>query len=141
MLFRSDELWARRLSGLEGARNLKIAHAPAVLSTVEQKAALFRKSGASAADMESYGVADVAVRRGFPFIALRAVADTAHDAVPPVGIASMGPDGRVRMGAAVLGAVTHPWQIPGLMRLGAQTARVKEALRTLARAPGGFGLA
>jgi hypothetical protein len=127
----------------DGIRNGALAHSSVVLSGPAEKAALFLKSGAAAADMESYEVAEVAERRGIPFVALRAIADTAHDTVPSVGIASMGTDGRARVGAAVLGAITHPWQIPGLMRLGAQTARAKEALSELARAraPGRFGLA
>jgi adenosylhomocysteine nucleosidase len=119
-----------------------MAHASVVLTSAQEKAALFAKSGAAAADMESYAVAEVADRHRVPFIAVRAVADTARDHVPSVGIASMGLDGRVRLRAAIAGALTHPWQIPDLMRLGAQTAHAKQTLRALARAhaPGGFGL-
>jgi adenosylhomocysteine nucleosidase len=136
-----DTRWAATLS-LNGIRNAPLAHTDIVLGSAVEKAALYIKSRAVAADMESYAVAEAAERRGVPFVALRAVADTARDTVPSVGIASMGADGRVRVGAAILGALTHPWQIPGLMLLGARTARAKEALAALARAhaPRRFGL-
>jgi adenosylhomocysteine nucleosidase len=141
------ETWAAQLESLLAPsipylRRGQLAHAARVLTSRADKMALFAETAALAADMESYAVAMVAESHGLPFIAVRAVADTAHDAVPSVAVSSMGLDGRVRYGAAVGGALTRPWQIPGLMRLGARTARAKDALVTLAGAgaTGRFGL-
>ena len=137
-----DLAWTKRLAALVNATPSLMAHAPSVLTTAQAKAEVFAATGAAAADMESYGIAEVAGIHGLPFAALRVVADTAGDSIPSSALKAMTGDGRVRMGAAALGALTHPWQIPGLIRLGGRTATAMKKLEALARlgAPGLFGL-
>jgi adenosylhomocysteine nucleosidase len=137
-----DLAWTRRLAALMKETPSLLAHAPAVLATPEAKATVFAATGAPAADMESYGIAEVAAVHGLPFAALRVVADTAADTVPSTALKSMNPDGRVRIGAAAWGALTHPWQIPGLIRLGRRTGTAMSKLEGLARLGAGalFGL-
>lgn len=133
---------AERSEGVRGIKIAALAHAVRVLTSPTVKAQLFADTGAVAADMESYGVAEVAKARGLPFTALRVVADTARDSVPPVAVQSMGMDGRVRLGASIVGALTHPTQIPELIRLGRRTATATKVLAALADlgAPRLFGL-
>ena len=109
-----------------------LAPTPRVVTHPADKAALFTATGAAATDMESAGVAEVAAARGIPFVAVRVVADTAHDRVPLVAIKAATPDGRVRMAASIAGALLHPSQIPDLIRLGRQTAIATAVLRRLA---------
>lgn len=137
-----DIAWTKRLAALVNVTHSLMAHAPGVLTTAQAKAALFAATGAAAADMESYGIAEVAGIHGLPFAALRVVADTAADAIPSAALKAMNSDGRILPGAAALGALTHPWQIPGLIRLGGRTATAMKKLEALARlgAPGLFGL-
>ena len=103
-----------------GALDRPLAHAARVLATPDEKAALFAATGAAAADMESHGIAEIAAAHGLPFLAVRVIADTAHDRVPSVATKAMTDDGRVRILASVLGALCHPTQIPDLIRLGRQ---------------------
>jgi uridine phosphorylase len=137
-----DLAWTKRLAALMEATPSLLAHAPGVLTSAQAKAELFAATGAAAADMESYGIAEVASIHGLPFAALRVVADTAIDTIPSAALKAMTEDGRVRPGAAALGALMRPWQIPGMVRLGGRTAVAVKKLEALARvgAPGLFGL-
>lgn len=137
-----DLAWTKRLAALLRETPSLLAHAPHVLATAESKAAAFATTGAPAADMESYGIAETAAVHGLPFAAVRVVADTAADAIPSTALKSVDNAGRLKVGAAAWGALTHPWQIPGLLRLGGRTATAMKKLEALARlgADGGFGL-
>jgi len=126
-------LWAARLCGHFPFASLgKLANAESVITTPSDKAALLAATGALAVDMESAGVAEIAAAHGLPFIAVRVVADTAHDTLPPVATAAATIDGRVRMLACIAGALMHPSQIPDLIRLGRRTAVATAVLRRLA---------
>ena len=137
-----DLAWTKRLAALMDTTPSLLAHAAGVLTSARAKAELFAATGAAAADMESYGIAEVAGIHGLPFVALRVVADTAADAIPSAALKAMNDDGRIRPGAAVFGALTRPWQIPDLVRLGRRTAVAMSKLESLARlgAPSLFGL-
>ncbi|MBX7199869.1 MAG: hypothetical protein K1X51_10930 [Rhodospirillaceae bacterium] len=137
-----DLAWTKRLAAVMKQTPSLLAHAPAVLATAEAKAAVFAATGAPAADMESYGIAETAAVHGLPFAALRVVADTAADAIPSTALKSVDNAGRLRIGAATWGALTHPWQIPDLIRLGRRTGTAMSKLEDLARlgAGGLFGL-
>jgi adenosylhomocysteine nucleosidase len=90
---------------------------PAPLGSPADKAAAFRSSAAVAVDMESDAVAAVAARERVPFLAVRAIVDTAHEALPPAVTAAAGSDGTLR-GHRVIGALLHaPGEVAALMRL------------------------
>lgn len=126
--------WAANLCKLFPAALARpLAHTDRVLTDPAIKAALFARTAAAAADMESAGVAEIAAARGLPFIAVRVIADTAHDSVPSVAVSAATADGHVRMVASIAGALRHPSQIPDLIRLGRQTAIATAVLRELAR--------
>ncbi len=139
----SDEAWTGRLyaalkeAGFDFLVHGPIAHAAEILTTPDAKARARAASGAAAADMESYGVAEVAAERALPFAALRVIADTSEDSLPPVAVAAATPDGRISVMKSLFGALVHPDQIPELIRLGRRTDLAREQLRRLAD----FGLA
>ncbi len=82
--------------------------------------------------MESYGVAEAAHAASLPFVVLRVIADTAEDTLPSVALNAATPDGRINMMKSIWGAVTHPGQIPDLIRLGQRTDIARAQLRRLA---------
>jgi hypothetical protein len=97
------------------------------LASPAAKAALFARTGAAAVDMESHVLAQAG--SGLPLLILRAVADTAADALPPAALVAVRPDGSTDL-AAVLGAVLRrPAQVPALMRLGKAAAKGEAGLR------------
>lgn len=94
------------------------------------KRALRRTTGAAAVDMESSGVARVAAEARIPFIAIRAVADTADRSLPKAALAGLAPDGSTRPIAVLVALVPRPWEIAGLAGVARASAA---ALRTLRR--------
>jgi adenosylhomocysteine nucleosidase len=132
----SDAAWTERLREELGrlcrVTRDPIAHAHEVLMTPAEKAEVLTQTGASVADMESYAVAETADAHGLPFTTVRVVADTAHDTLPPVVLSSTTAEGGVDVVKSVLGAITHPGQIPGLIQLGRRTRIAQVEMRRLA---------
>ncbi len=100
----------------------------AVLATAADKAALHRRSGAAAVDLESAAVARVARRHGLPFAVLRAVCDPADCDLPPAALVALDPAGRIGLGAVLASVLANPRQVPALLALGADAARARRAL-------------
>lgn len=100
-----------------------------VLDDPAQKAALFRATGALAADMESGAVAAVAKQRGKPFLVVRVIADTAAMAMPRRLLHEVDDWGRIRPTSLVAMTLRNPSELVRLLRLG---RRYFSALRTLA---------
>lgn len=107
------------------------------IGDVAGKAAAFRDTGAAAVDMESLAVAEVAAARDLPFLAVRAIVDTAADDLPPAVMRASG-DGPLCIPRVVLGVVRSPLQLLPLLRL---ARRYRSATRALAAAARGGALA
>ena len=103
-----------------------------VIATARAKRELFTKTGAAAVDMESHEVAAVAADRGVPFLAVRAVADSARSRVPEAALYGIGEDGSTRVDAILAGLLIRPWQIPALIRLAWDSFSAQSALRRVA---------
>ncbi len=129
-------LRARALTaGLRVAAGALIGQAQP-LASAAQKRALFASSGARAVDMESHGVALAAEAAGLPFLVVRAVADPAERNPPRAALKAMGPDGRLRLFAALMTAYLRPWEGPAMIRLAYEARLAIETLETIA-APDG----
>jgi hypothetical protein len=100
------------------------------LGSTAAKALAFRQTGAVAVDMESFAIAEVAAAERVPFLAVRAIVDTAQDAVPEVALSATRPGQAGLDSARVLAALARtPGQLPALIRLG---RRYRTASRALA---------
>ncbi len=99
-----------------------------------RKAELYRITGAVAIDLESHLVAQAAARASRPFLVLRAVSDSATQALPDAAIRGLAPSGKPALGR-VLGSVARdPRQIPALIKLAGDTRRALDALGSALRA-------
>lgn len=118
---------------------IRASEAP--VATPDAKTRLHRATGALAVDMESGAVARVAQRHGLPFAAIRTIADTARETLPPAALVGLDAQGRPAL-APVLQALAHrPAQLPALLRLAWKTRIALTALgrvrgRLLALGPG-----
>lgn len=110
----------------------ELAYAPIILITSLDKGGTFAATGALAADMESYGVGEAALKAGVPFAAVRVVADTAGEQLPEIALHAMAPDGSLKLAETLSRIVRSPGQIPGLIRLGRSTARARRRLEHVA---------
>jgi adenosylhomocysteine nucleosidase len=129
--FEADAAWCERVAGelspLRTVTQGMLLTADTAVDTPAHKAEAFRDTGASAVDMESAAVAEVAAQHRLPFIAVRVIVDTAADKLPQAVVAASRA-GKVRLGRLVAGLVTAPGEIASLIRL-AQRYRI--AMRTL----------
>jgi len=102
------------------------------LGSAAEKAIAFRQTAAAAVDMESFAIAEVAASLRIPFLAVRAIVDTAADDVPHavIAAAAAGAIG-VPLGRLVGALARTPADILPLIRL---ARRFRTASRALAAA-------
>lgn len=111
---------------------------PLPLGERAAKAAAFRATGAAAVDMESAAVAAIAAARDVPFLAVRAIVDTAGDTLPAAVLAAGGGTGQVRILRLLAGLLSAPQEVVPLVRL---ARRYRAAIAALtAAAAGGLRL-
>ena len=114
---------------------LPLYHARSMITTVDEKRAIFDRFGAGAADMESAAVARVALANRMPWIAVRVVIDAADQDLPAAILTATGGDGRLRAGS-VIGFIFRPrlWRpLIALRRAGAAAGRSMLRLWTATR--------
>lgn len=139
--YRIDTAWRTRLETALAATRMRIhggvlADSPSVLQSAADKQRLHQTSGALATDMESAAVAACAARQGYPFLCLRAIADTATMQVPPDLLMAVDDFGQPRLPALLLSIARHPGMIPELFRLGRAFGAAQRSLRLVARDAG-----
>jgi nucleoside phosphorylase len=101
----------------QGARLGKIHCAESVVATPSQKAQLLERTGALAVDMESAAIAQFAREQGANFVAIRAISDTAQEAIDPTVLGFVDSFGRAKTGAVISTLIRRPALIPHLVRL------------------------
>lgn len=115
---------------LGGATADLVADSPEMVTTVSDKNALWRQSGAVAVDLESGPLALAAEQAGMPFAVLRAICDPADRSLPTVVQAVLGPDGKIRIFNLLQKLAASPGQITGIIRLASDAARARRSLQS-----------
>jgi hopanoid-associated phosphorylase len=129
--FPTAEAWADKLTRtVPDARVGAVAGESRIVASVAEKAALYRRTGALAVDMESHVAAEVARARRVPFAVLRVIADPADRALPAAAQAALTPSGGVDVMRVLQALTANPAELGPLI----QTARdAQSAFRALAR--------
>ena len=104
------------------------------VSTGEAKAALYRRHSPvginiGTINMEDYWVGEFAARAEIPFLAVRAVIDTADQAIPSYAMGL-----QERRWGALASAAVRPWQLPNLVSLASNRRVARKSLRRFAGA-------
>jgi adenosylhomocysteine nucleosidase len=81
----------------------------------------------TAVDLESAALARAAAAAGVPFLALRAVSDTARQTLPDFSRMADG-EGRLRVRAGARHLIGHPGELPALIRLAPAARRAGRSL-------------
>lgn len=123
---------------LEGQAVDRLLAGEAVIARAADKARLWQETGASAIDIESGVVAEVAADRGIPFAVLRAVCDPATRDLPSAAVEALDEQGRVAPMKMASILARHPGQIISLIALGLDAARARKALIRGAKSLRGF---
>jgi adenosylhomocysteine nucleosidase len=116
-----------------------------LVSTPQDKADLFRMTGALAVDMENDMARQWALGQGAEFIAIRAISDRADQSLDATMLHLVDEWGRPRAGAIVGVLLRRPGLVPQLIRLGRDSKfaavklgeAVREFMRRFARAAAG----
>jgi adenosylhomocysteine nucleosidase len=103
------------------------------LTSAAEKSIAFRETGAAAVDMESAAVAEVARAERLPFLAVRAILDTATDPLPRAALAAAG-SSSVRLPRLLAALARAPADIPALVRLAWRYRAASRSLAAVARA-------
>jgi adenosylhomocysteine nucleosidase len=134
-LYTADEHWRQqafialeeyfRIVRIGGGTLLESLH---IVASSDSKRDLHERSGAQLVDMESCACAAVAAQESLPFLAIRAIADSALLDLPAAVAAAMQDNGQVALGKLLLNVLQRPQQIPGLIKLGAHFHAAKKSL-------------
>ncbi len=132
---------ARLLQAVPDAVHAPIAGSEGPVAHPAVKRLLHKKTGAAIVDMESHLAARLAARHGIAFVALRAVCDPAHRALPSAALAGMRPDGSTDGLAVLRGIAGRPSVIKGVMMTAFDAATARASLERGRRLVGAnFGL-
>ena len=105
----------------------------AAIGSAAEKASAFRETAAIAVDMESLAVAQVAASHELPFIAVRAIVDTAADALPRTLVAAAAEAGALRLGRLLGALARRPADLGAFIRLVRPYRAAQRALASVAR--------
>jgi adenosylhomocysteine nucleosidase len=111
-----------------GIRRGAIHTAESLVSSPAGKAELFAATHALVVDMENAIVRERARATGVAFTGVRAVADTASDALDPALFNLIDAKGRSRPAAAIAALVRRPALLPQMIQAGRESARALAAL-------------
>jgi adenosylhomocysteine nucleosidase len=106
-----------------------LAGAEEVIVAQARKAALRRKTGAAAVDMESHIAAAYAAQYGLPFAALRVISDPAHRTLPSLAKDAIKPNGDIDLAMILRGIARNPRALRGLVSTGIEFNRALRSLR------------
>ncbi len=100
-----------------------------ILATPEDKKSLALKCNAVAIDMESGAVAEAACSAGIPFIAIRAISDTANMTIPLSATKAADISGQICAAHLLMELLKNPADISGLFRLAMTFHAAKKTLK------------
>ena len=132
--FLTAQAWAKRVSAsvFGSVAGGKLLTSVQAIASVEDKARVYRDTGAALVDMESLGVARIAALAGVPFIAVRVIVDTAAD-VLPAAVAAATRDGQVRIGRLIRALARSPADLGAIFQLAHRYRAAIRSLQSVAR--------
>ena len=125
--------WCQRLSATITASTGRLLTSAKAVGSVEDKAALFRNTGAVAVDMESAAIAEVAEEHGLPFIAVRVVVDSAADVLPRAVTAAADNEGHLHIWRLIGALALAPNELAPLLQLARRYRAANRSLAAIAR--------
>jgi len=114
------------------ARSSLLYAAPSIVKSTMQKSALRRKGGWDAVDMESFAIGCAAQQHGLAFLIIRAIADTANEALPDSLPKLVDERGTIRRTTALWEILKNPLDAPKYCGLAKAQAKADRSLRCVA---------
>jgi adenosylhomocysteine nucleosidase len=125
--------WHHRLYKLleprHPVRRDALVESDTIVTTSAEKRMLAKRTQAAATDMESAAEARLAMERGLPFVALRAIVDTASSDIPENVLEALDPQGNINLWKLLTGAYLRPADWIKIIQLGIQFNAAQKSLK------------
>ncbi len=135
--FNTDAIWRQHLQKLLSAELPisvgRLTESAQIVAQSHNKKLIYQQTGAIALDMESYAIAKAAQQAGLPCLVIRVIADPANMDLPQAVSQSLNSQGQVQLGKLLVFLLSHPWEVPGLIRLGLHFHAAQKTLKTIAK--------
>lgn len=128
-LHRVQNLLPKTLSIVNGG----LAESGRIVAASIDKQQIHKQTAAVALDMESAAVARSAQQNNIPCLVIRAIADPVTMDLPQAVVRSLNDQGRVEITKLLRFLLTHPWEIPALIKLGLHFNAAQKTLKTVAK--------
>jgi adenosylhomocysteine nucleosidase len=132
-IHRMNTEWHRRLyQALESKHSVRtdtLVESDAIMKTSAQKRALAKRTQGAATDMESAAQARLAKEHGLPFIAIRAIVDTASTDIPENVLKSLDPIGNINLWKLLTNTYPVPADWIKIVQLGIQFSAAQRTLK------------
>ena len=130
-IYRVSTEWHRRLcQALESRHPIRteaLVESDVIVKTSAEKRSLARRTQAAATDMESAAQARLAKDYGLPFIAIRAIVDTASTEIPENVLKALDPEGNINLWKLLSSTMPADWI--KIVRLGIQFNAAQRTLK------------
>jgi adenosylhomocysteine nucleosidase len=104
-----------------------------IIAAGNSKQELHKKTGAIAVDMETAAICKTAQAANLPCLAIRAIVDPAGMNMPQAVVQALTPQGRINLSKLMIFLLSHPWEIPALIKLGQCFSAAAATLKMLAK--------
>lgn len=104
-----------------------------IIAQSEDKKNLYQQTQAIAVDMESAAVVKIAQKYNIPSLVIRAIADPVSMNLPQAVTHAMNAEGEVVLSKLLVCLLSHPQQIPALIKLGLHFSAAKNKLKVVAK--------
>ena len=104
-----------------------------IVAESEEKKVIYKQTRAIALDMESIAVARIAIQNNLPVLAIRCIADPVTMNLPKAVSYALNTQGDVVLAKLLWFLLTHPNELPGLIKLGLHFNAAKNKLKLVAR--------
>lgn len=98
-----------------------------------EKQQIYAQTGAIALDMESVAIAKTAINHGYPVLVIRSIADPVNMSLPSAVSYALNDQGDVILTKLLRFLLTHPMELPGLIKLGLHFNAAKKTLKSVSK--------
>ncbi len=131
-----DSPWLKHITEQLSALNPitgTLAESNTIVADSIDKKTIHQQSGAIALDMESIAVAKTALQNNYPALVIRCIADPVSMSLPKAVSYALNNEGDVVLPKLLWFLLTHPSELPGLIKLGSHFNAAKNKLKLAAK--------
>ncbi len=136
----TDQVWLKQiesvLSGKMPISTGNLAESNRIVASSSHKLSIHKQTGAVALDMESAAVLKAALAAKLPCLIIRTIADPVDMDLPQAVLHSLNSQGNIELSKLFRFLLTHPWQIPALIKLGLHFNLARKSLKKIAQSLG-----